>query len=141
MTSEYYAGLPTFVFIRCSACAKRRPKDYSATVLTKWPVGDDLTDEQKLLADHVIHDMLHKVWEMPRAERRELECSIARVEQDEPRTDLMQHPAALDARHECCWSAHVLSTPARRAKCGFTEAIQWQRGAFGDHGDHGIVRH
>jgi hypothetical protein len=98
-----------FILVRCSVCKRKHPRDWSASVLTKWPVTSELTDEQRSLMNEVITHYLNNIWSMCREHRRRNEATTYRLN-GEPKLDPSDYPAILDHRMEHNWSAHVTST-------------------------------
>jgi hypothetical protein len=101
--------LAGFIFVRCSECKRKRPRDWSATLLTKWPATEELTDEQRSQMDTVISGYLNNIWNMCREHRRANEFTSYRLD-GEPKLDPREYPSVLERRMEHNWSAHISST-------------------------------
>src|SRR3954452_16909707 len=120
--------LGSFVFVRCAECKRKRPRDWSATLLTKWPATSELTDEQRGIMDSVIDKYLSDVWEMCRDHRRNTEISCYRLD-GEPKLNPFDYRIILEHRMEHNWSAHVSSTrPDRTGTSRRTVELERGRG-------------
>jgi len=123
--------LGSFVFVRCAECKRKRPRDWSATLLTKWPATSELTDEQRSLMDEVITDYLNNIWNMCREHRRTIDVTTYRLN-GEPKANPAGYCAILEHRQEHNWSAHISSTrPDRTGTSRRTVELERGRGTEG----------
>jgi hypothetical protein len=101
--------LASFIFVRCPKCKRKRPRDWSVTLLTKWPATAELTDEQRSTMDAIIAGYLNDIWTMCRDHRRTTDVSSYRLN-GEPKLNPSDYPAILKHRMQHNWSAHISST-------------------------------
>jgi len=128
--NDYNDILASFIFGRCLECKRKFPKRWSATLLTKFPIEHDLTNEQRDLITSTTHEYINDIWTMCSSHRKGTTFSAYRLG-GEQRINPTDHPSILNARFSRCWSAHVTSAPVDRSGQTFTVEIDLRRGSSG----------